>query len=304
MMMKNVLVVVVCLLLVASAFALESGPSNKVGYVKVTVTANVPPAAASSPFGLPFIFWSVPTGNIPTYGDTTKMPSMIVGTQANPCSTSGCSDNIVRQAGGLVGWRNSSAGGAWTGSLQTGGTPAGSGQMIPGHAYWYRNRSGVLRYMVLAGEADTTAVGIPLRAIPAPGATGSGAISTPYSWRDPRAVPRNQLNLLQQGFTGDTTSGTSDAVAAQTGGSSCYYNTTTSAWGGSMTALTPGWAYWIRNRHRLHSWNYTYLANGQQLMMPEGGGDAVRQPTARTTVIERTAPPAQRVPSGTVINRK
>ena len=298
--MKNVLVVVVCLLLVASAFALESGPSNKVGYVKVTIGANAPGGTTSVPFGLPFIFWSVPTGNIPTYGDTTKLPSMIVGTQAHCSTSSGNADNIVRQTGGLSAWRNSAVSCAWTGSLQTSGT----GQMIPAHAYWYRNRSGVLRYLVLAGEADTTAVGIPLRTIGAPGATGAGSVSTPYSWRDPRAVPRNQLNLRQQGFTGDTTSGASDQVAAQTGGTSCYYLTTTSLWGGSMTALTPGWAYWIRNRHRLHGWSYTYLANGQQLIMPEGGGDAVKQPTARTTVIERTAPPAQRVPSGTVINRK
>jgi len=302
MMMKNVLVVAVCLLLVASAFALESGPSNKVGYVKVTVTANTPGATASTPFGLPFIFWNVPTGNIPTYGDTTKMPSMIVGTQAKCSTSASTADNIVRQTGGISAYRLATACG-WTGSLQTGGTPAGSGQMIPGHAYWYRNRSGVLRYMVLAGEADTTAVGIPLRTITAPGATGASSVSTPYSWREPRAVARNQLNLLAQGFTGDISASTADAVAAQTGGTSCYYRTTDATWQGSMTALTPGWAYWIRNRHRLHSWNYTYLANGQALTMPEGGG-AVSQPAARSTVIERTAPPAQRVPSGTVINRK
>lgn len=301
--MKNVLVMVVCLLLVASAFALESGPSNKVGYVKVTIAANAPGATASVPFGLPFIFWSVPTGNIPTYGDTTKYPSMIVGTQANCSTASTNADNIVQQGTGSNAWRNSAASCAWTGSLQTSGT----GQMRPGYAYWYRNRSGVLRYMVLAGEADTTAVGIPARTITAP-TPPSTSISTPYSWREPRAAPRNQLNLLQAGFTGDTASNKSDAVAHQQTGAFFYYivppSTQPLGWGGSLTALDPGRAYWIRNRHVGHPWTYTYLANGQQLTMPEGGGDVVKQPAARTSVIERTAPPAQKVPSGTVINRK
>jgi hypothetical protein len=121
-------------------------------------------------------------------------------------------------------------------------------------------------------------------------------------------VARNQLNLLQDGFTGDTSSTKSDAVVHQQSGYVFYYivppSSQTLGWGGSLTALDPGRAYWIRNRHAGHTWIYTYKANGQALTMPEGGGDAVRQPTARTTVIERTAPPAQRVPSGTVINRK
>jgi hypothetical protein len=299
MMMKNVLVVVVCLLLVASAFALESGPSNKVGYVKVTITANIPPATASIPFGLPFIFWTVPTGNIPTYGDTTKLPSMIVGTQAH-CSTSSTnSDNIVRQAGGASAYRLQSITCGWTGSLQT----VSGGQMIPSHAYWYRNRSAVLRYLVLAGEADTTAAGIPSRTIsaPTPPATSSNA---PYSWRDPRAVARDKLNLLAQGFTADSSASKSDQVAAQVGGSSFYRRITDNTWQGSLTALNPGSAYWIRNRHAGHTWTYTYLANGSALTMPEGGGDLVKQPTARATTIERAAPPAQKTAPGPVINRK
>lgn len=302
--MKKVLTVVVCLLLVASAFALESGPSNKVGYVKTTIVANSPGGTTSVPFGLAFLFWNVPTGNIPTYGDTTRMPSMIVGTQANACTTSSCADNIVRQSGGLVGWRNSTAGGNWTGSLQTTG---GTGAMIPAHAYWYRNRSGVLRYMVLAGEADTTAAFVVARTIPAPSGTQT-ALSTPYSWKDPRAVPRAQLNLLQDGFTGDTSSTKSDEVAAQVGGTRFYYivppSTLPLGWGGSLTALDPGRAYWIRNKHAGHLWTYTYHANGQALMMPDGGGELTKNPAARTTVVRTEAPPAQRTNPGTVINRK
>ena len=50
--MKKVLIVVVCLLLVGSAFALESGPSNKVGYTKTTIIANAPGATTSASFGL------------------------------------------------------------------------------------------------------------------------------------------------------------------------------------------------------------------------------------------------------------
>jgi hypothetical protein len=296
MMMKKVLIVVVCLLLVGSAFALESGPSNKVGYTKTTVAANAPGATTSVPFGLAFLFWNVPTGNIPTYGDTTRLPSMIVGTQAN-CSTSSTNaDNIVRQSGGVYAWRNSNWSCNWTGSLQT-----GTGQMIPGHAYWYRNRSTRLRYMVLAGEADTTAALVPSRVITA-------NVSVPYSWKDPRAVARDKLNLLQDGFTGDTTASKSDAVAAQQGGTYCYYivppSSQTLGWGGGLTALDPGRAYWIRNRHAA-TWNYLYKANGNALMMPGDDGGATKIPAARSTTVKTSATPTTKTSSpGATNNRK
>ncbi|HEY3295029.1 MAG TPA: hypothetical protein VGL38_06305 [bacterium] len=259
-MMKKVMFVLVSLLVVSSfAFALESGPSNKVGYVKIQCNGGT--SAVYTAFGLPFKFWTVPTGNVPTYGTESRKPSSIVGTQTN-CGTSLTADRIVRQDVGRFAYRNSASSCTWAGQLET--NPA---DMEPGRAYWYRNNSGAVRNLVLAGEADTTGIGIPTVTITAP--TTQPLIPTPYSWRDPRDVPRERLNLLAQGFTGGT-SLTSDKVLAQVGGAAFTYNTSTNLWSGGLTVVSPGVAYWIQNKHSGHTWNYTYNASGVPLTMPDG----------------------------------
>lgn len=268
--MKKVLTVVVCLLLVGSAFALESGPSNKVGYVKLTCLGGA--TAVNTPFGLPFTFWNVPDGLVPTYGDTTRLPSMIIGTQAK-CSTLNRADEIVRQGGGGTAFRLKTACN-WTGSLQTSGT----GLMDAGYAYWYRNRSGASRDIVLAGEADITAASVPTITCNAPAVAG-GKLSTPYSWKDPRTVARDDLNLLEDGFTGGNVPNASDQIIRQGGGGYFWYSTSLTNWQGTLTGVDPGAAFWIANRHVGHPFNYTYRANGNPIMAP--GGDS-KMPTVRT----------------------
>lgn len=287
--MKKVMFVLVVLLLVSSAFALESGPSNKVGYVKITAIAG------STPFGLPFVFWDVPTGNIPTYGVESRKPSDIIGTQA-ACGTVTTADRIVQQGGTApFAYRNSATSCAWAGALET-----AAAAMTPGRAYWYVNKTGANRTLVLAGEADITGVGIPTIAVNAP-STPTSANNVPYSWRDPRDVPREQLNLLAAGFRGGTIS-TSDRVTEQGGGARSFYRLTAGAgsWGGTLPSVVPGNAYWIVNKHYgLSAWNYTYLANGSAISLPndvnfETPTQRIETPSSKAPVSNVKAPSATR----------
>ena len=271
--MKKVMFVLVSLLIVSTfAFALESGPSNKVGYVKIQCNGGTSPVYTA--FGLPFKFWYVPAANIPTYGTESRKPSSIVGTQTF-CGTSPlATDRIVRQDGEFA--QRVQPNCLWVGFLES--NPQ---DMEPGRAYWYYNHSGANRNLVLAGEADTTGTGIPTFTIAAPGAPG-GAANQPYSWRDPRDVATNRLNLVAQGFTGGSIL-TSDKVVIQ-GGSGLFAYYTGSAWAGGLTAVTPGAAYWIQNKHFGHPFNYTYVASGVPIVMP-GGGPAVIQKVSAPVVV-------------------
>jgi len=212
-------------------------------------------------FGLPFKFWLVPAGNVPTYGTESTKPSSIVGSQTN-CGTVGNADRITIQGGsGAYAYRNTAASCGWAGSLET-----GSG-MIPAKAYYYNNKTAATRTLVLAGEADTTGVGIPSVNVPAPTVSG-GSASTQYSWRDPRDVARNKLNLLAAGFTGGTV-GASDRVSEQGGsGQYFYYRTSDGTWQGSLTAVIAGKAYYIVNKHFGHPFSYQYNASGVGITMP------------------------------------
>jgi len=280
-MMKKVIIVLVCLLLVSACFALESGPSNKVGYVKKTC------GIGYTPFGVPFTFWNVVTG-VPVYGDTTVNVYMIVGTQTN-CGSVATADKIIKQNNGATFGRYPSPSCPPAGTLYS--NPANGG-MSPGAAYFYQNKSGAVRYLVLAGEADTTAASVPAVSITAPIAPATAA-NTPYSWKEPRDVVRSKLNLLADGFTGGNPGITlSDRVLSQNASTFFYYATTaTPAWGGTLAGVTAGDAYFIINKHVGHTWSYQYRASGAALMMPGGDNNA----PAKTI----TAPDGKNTSSGT-----
>jgi hypothetical protein len=285
-MMKKVMFVLVGLLIVSTfAFALESGPSNKVGYVKIQCNGGA--GTVYTQFGLPFKFWFVPTGNVPTYGTESRAPSSIVGSQTN-CGTTSTADRISRLDNGQSAFRSSPACG-WIGSLET------SVGMEPGHIYFYQNKSGANRNLVLAGEADTTGVGIPTVTISAP-ATAGATSSTPYTWRDPRDVAREHLSLLTQGFTGGTNASNSDRILS-TSGSSCYYSTTSSSWQGSLLVVSPGAAYFIQNRHVGHTWGYTYNATGQPIITPGANNNGPALLQKISAPVRPTATPSSRTVS-------
>jgi hypothetical protein len=253
--MKKVVFVLVSLALVSSCFALESGPSNKVGYVKVICAGGT--IDVFTPFGLPFKFWDVPAGNVPTYGTESRVPSDIIGTQARCGASIGTPvpDRVIRQDNGRFAQRLQPSCN-WSGLLET-NIPE---EMTPGRAYNFRNsgRNNVALDLVLAGEADITAVGIPGVLVGAPSV--AGAISyTPYSWRDPRSVARTQLNLLAQGFQGGVAfpTPTYDLVLEQGTGANFWYRSSDNTWQGSLLSVTPGRAYSIGNRGVGTSFTYT-----------------------------------------------
>jgi len=269
-MMKKVMFVVVSLLLVSYCFALESAPSNKVGYVKITVTGGT--GNQYSNFGLPFVFWDVPTGNVPTYGTESRQPSDIFGTQPL-CGPGLSADRVIRSDVGRFAYRGTPSC-AWTNNLETNPNDA-----EPGHGYQVRTTNQPTKYYVLAGEADTTAIGIPSVPI---------VINrfVTYSWRDPRELAVSRLNLLAQGFTGGTLSTNSDRVA-QIGGNGyfAWYRTTDHTWQGSLPSVTPGKSYYIVSRHN-PTWNYTYNATGAAVSMPAQGdvsNTMKMAPVAKTT---------------------
>jgi len=262
------MLVLVCLLLVSAAFALESGPSNKVGYVKFACggfSDESGPLDSYTQFGLPFRFWDVPTSNVPTYGSLTTCPSSICGAQLNP-GTAVSGDLISRQDGDYA-WRTTASGNPWDGFLEL------DCAMEPATAYWFVNRRGFDITFVLAGDADVSAESIPTKGI-------GGPISNDpldenyaaYSWRDPREQPMDQLGLIEQGFTGGAFGWQSDKVTQQgLTGDYAWYNTTTSSWDGFVSTVVPGEGYWITNMHEFHDWEYTYAPVG--LMRAPGSHD-------------------------------
>jgi len=277
--MKKVLFVVVSLLLVSYCFALESAPSNKVGYVKLSVAGGS--GFAYTRFGLPFVFWDVPTGNVPTYGTESRKVSDVFGTQPLCLATANGPDRIIR-SDGKTGQRQGT-GCPWVGALET-----DAASMAPGYAYQVRTNAQTAKVFILAGEADTTAVGIPVRSVP------GGTVSAPgycqYSWRDPRDVDVSKLNLMAQGFLGGANANASDRVSDPAGPYVWYKTTAPIGWTYSgMTTVTPGKAYYIVNKHAT-GWNYTYNASGAAIVgAGSKDGDATLQKVTAPSVT-KTAP--------------
>jgi hypothetical protein len=262
-MMKKVLFVVMSLLIASFAFAEESAPSEEVGYVKVTATANgqfhIFGVQSTASFGLPFKFWDVwstatplPPGT-PIYGVESTKPSDVFGTQTVGWNTSTFAEKIVSQGGSTGFYRTGSGWTGWSGTLESGST------LLPGFAYWFVTHEGTARSIIVAGHVDNSG-NYGTRSITAPAAgPGFPSASTAYSWRDSRNVNRANLNLLEDGFIGGSSSINSDRVVEQGGGNFHYVTTSGSPfWTGSLTAINPGKAYWILNRHPGNTWIYDY----------------------------------------------
>ena len=249
-MLKKVAFVLALMVFVSFALALESGPSNTVGFVKIACPKSVSATTTKTAFGLPFTFWSVVSG-VPQYGTASLKPSSVVGAQLTG-GTSSTGDQVIRQ-GGSYAYRTTTAA-LWAGGLES--TPG----MAAGRFFWAWNRHTVDQTMVLAGQVDTSTFG-PI--------TITAMIKNPLSFRDARLVNRANLNLRTSGFTGGTSS-TSDQLI-QHGGSYCYYNTGTSLWVGGLVTVTPGKAYWLWNKHGT-TWNYNY-GPGAVSRPPDRPGD-------------------------------
>jgi len=258
-MMRTLTLVLVCLLLVSCAFALESGPSNKVGYVKTFCYGyDDPPNVHQdvyTEFGLAFRFWDVPGSNVPTYGSLSMCPSDVVGSQPAPGAPD-VSDQIIRQDGDY-GFRGPDL--AWYGFLES------DCSMEPATAYWYRNSHGTSMDLVLAGDAEIDVNNIPPRYIAEPPTTDPADENyVPYSWRDARELDvATQVapGLFAQGFLGGESADYSDMLVQQglAGDYAWYRNINPGmGWYGGMTTVVPGEGYWISNKHVGNSWIYTF----------------------------------------------
>ncbi len=259
--MKKVMLVIVCLLFAATSFAQQSDPSNDVGYIKLVNNGVTPGVGVSLAFGLPFKFWNV-VSNVPQYGVESTQPSSIIGAQIQQGLTATAADNIVRQDGGQIGFRNNT--GNWAGTLQS------TSAMVPGSAYYYINKTGTTRNLVLAGDVDNTG-GYGTRTVPGtPSTIGSLAIS----WRDSRVLsfpvsatlPEVGPGLIAAGFNGGATALSSDLALDQIAGTSARLNATNTTWAG-LASAGPGRAFTIVNRpHANGSWVYNFAVAASAAM--------------------------------------
>jgi hypothetical protein len=285
--MRKALLVVLCLLLATAVFAqMQSGPSNKVGYVKI-VTTGTPGGTGYTAFGLPFEYWEVVDG-IPQYGTTSNKPSDIVGGQATGGSPTDA-DKISQQGTGTFAVYTSTPPDFlppynWVGGLESGSS------MVPGRAYYFQNKSGSNMDLVLAGEVNNSG-GYGVAVIPAPPVDGTAYYA--YSWRDSRNVPREDLDLTNQGFQGGSPTA-SDKLSEQGTGAFAVYTSSPPDflppynWVGGLTATTPGRAYYIQNKYHGagDTWNYDYPGDGSAPASRQ-----ITDPTERTiTKVTPSAP--------------
>ncbi len=266
--MKKVMLVIVCLLFAANVFAQQSDPSNDVGYVKLSSTGSgTPGVQAVLAFGLPFKFWNV-VANVPQYGTESTRPSSIIGAQINPGGFT-TADRIVNQNTAQFAYRLAPANN-YTGTLETAAT------MTPGKAYYYQNKTGANRTLVLAGDVDN-AGGYGTITITASPTLPS---ATPISWRDSRNLAVATTvgpQLVADGFTGGTFT-TSDLIVHPSG-SNARVSAAGTVWAGTLTTLVPGEAYTIQNRvHVNGAWVYDYQTGVAASMM-----DGVVMPTPSIT---------------------
>lgn len=272
--MKKVMFVVLCLMIASACFALESGPSNKVGYTKITAGAN-----GFTPFGIAFKTWQVPTGGIPTYGTPGNKPSDIIGDQAF-CGTAANADRVISQGtGSAFAWRLTPSC-TWQNTLET------ASGMTAAKAYWYRNFQLTARDIVIAGEADITTLP-PVVTIGA----GSQAVPAyvPYSWRDPRSRSRDNLQLVVAGMHCGT-AGTGDRVIDQTpGGAFAIRLCASPFWFGTMLTVEPGRAYWIQNRGALYAYQYDPTSNATLSVPGSPKGDAGVMKNAPSKTVSKQA---------------
>lgn len=217
--------------------------SDTVGYFNLPITTGSATAPSYTAIGLPgFYYFAIASAPCwYAWGVSSSRPSDIVGDQTSP-GTATAADRIVRQDNGQFAYRLVPSL-AWVGSLET------TGGMILGRAFWYVNKSGSSRDLVLSGVGDPIP---PPLLIP-------GNSWTPISFPILTPFTVSTLGLLSDGLVGGTAT-TSDRLVSQVGGQSAYYRMSPPGWQGTLTSVAPGAAYWIQNRRPM-PWTYTYVLN-------------------------------------------
>jgi len=208
--MKKLLVLTALVLFLSSLIALESDPSDVVGFVKIAALNNIW-TYHSLPFDLDGDNVSV------IYSDGSGNPYITGGT--NP----GNSDQIT-EYGGSSAWYNTGSS-AWMGDYAVDISKPHLAKIINGDADIYA-----------CGTVDNS-TSVNYGNVPA-------GFWTYISYREAGEVSVENLGLLSAGFTGGTNPGNSDQIT-EYGGASAWYNTNTSAWMGSFNII-PGKVYILK----------------------------------------------------------
>ena len=219
--MKKLLILGMMVLFLSSLIAVESEPSDVVGFVKIEAQNNNYTA-----FALPFDL------------DGESIPDMFGG--ANPIINGGfpssVADEIIEQGTGSSAWFKIGGPGpqnVWTGSLTVADEE---------RAYQLKNLGAESIIFYLCGKVSTDNVSFTFD-FPANAYTSLG-------FREASAVSVEDLGLLEAGFTGGFPAGLADELIEQGTGNTAWYKVggpgPQNIWTGGLTELTPGKAYTIK----------------------------------------------------------
>ena len=223
MRIKLVSIALIIAMATMVAIAIESGPSNTVGFIGWDCSA-----AQWTPFSFPFTYYN--TGHILTYDVNDIMHGDF---------TAG--DEIYDQnTMTYITYDGSDWSGAWD-------------EIVPGHAYWAKINGSADVTAITAGEVDVTAQDLGTMEV------GWNIIGL----REPGVVSLDESGLIQSGFTGGVNPAESDRIYDQNTLSYAWYNTATSNWVGLEDGLQPTHALWIwvHPDHSSFQWIYGPMGN-------------------------------------------
>ncbi len=239
--MKKILILSILVLFLGSLVAIESDPSDTVGFVKIAAPSNFDTALA-----LPLEVDGQMVSAV--FSDGAGVPYITGG--ANP----NFSDQIQEIGSGQTAWVNGL--GAWVGDFAIDVTKAYYAKIRSAHS---------AADIYICGTVDNTTI-VNYAAIPP-------NFDTAIGYREAGSVMAGNVGLVAAGFQGGANPNFSDQIQEIGSGQTAWYNG--SAWVGNF-ALTPGKAYYlkIRGGHTGLA-AYSYPASGADNFVPT----SVEKPT-------------------------
>lgn len=249
--MKKVLILSILVLFLGSLFALESAPSDVVGFVKINLASNSW-TAASLPFvfedpdanglDLSDVFGTQLDGNTPTDGD--KVLSINTGQSAIYASAMG-------------GW-----------------FPAEIA-MDSKHGYWInRNTANATKDIYFCGKVTQEAIDY-----------GTIAVGwTPVGIKEAGVVSIDDLDLVASGFSG-TTPTDGDKILSINTGQSAIYATAMGGWFPAAFNIAPTHVYWINVNAAHTGFNWIYDPTSRT------DGDSFFTPATYKPAVEKNITP-------------
>ena len=219
--MKKFLILGIMVLFLGSLIALESGPSETVGFFKIGVPAGY------TAFSVPL---KVYVGGVETLALSDILGDQLTGGMAFN------SDKVWDITAGTFAWYNTGTS-TWVGFTD----------FIDGHAYYVENKHAAID-LYLSGTVVEEACDYGTMAV------GYNA----FSVNSAKEISLDDLDLLSSGFTGGMAFN-SDKIWDITAGTFAWYNTGTSTWVG-FTTVTPTHSYYVENKHTAFAWVYDPLS--------------------------------------------